>query len=207
MSFGLAGAQRTGKTTLAEEISYASGIPFVRTSTSDVFKKEGVDPALPMDFDTRIRLQSLVLDSAIDHWEGCYVPFITDRTPIDMLAYMMADIRADAGLSEDQTAAVKSYTERCFEAINKHFSVVILVQPGIPMVADPTKLGAGLDQSYAEHMNLLMLGALSCVRTKVSVYAIPRKVLALEDRVSFCGNRFTTYYDQVSKERVKLGIH
>jgi len=49
-NLGLCGAHRTGKTTLAIAISSLLNIPFVRTTTSQVFAQLGLDPAEPMDF-------------------------------------------------------------------------------------------------------------------------------------------------------------
>ena len=41
---GLVGSHRTGKTTLARAFAEDSGIPFVETSTAEVFRRLGYDP-------------------------------------------------------------------------------------------------------------------------------------------------------------------
>jgi AAA+ superfamily predicted ATPase len=69
MNFGLCGGHRTGKTTLAQAIANQKNIPFIKTDTSAVFRKFGLDPALPMDFSTRLHIQHKVLEAAIAIWE------------------------------------------------------------------------------------------------------------------------------------------
>ncbi|MFN6383158.1 MAG: AAA family ATPase, partial [Pseudanabaena sp.] len=86
-NLGLCGAHRTGKTTLAIAISSDLNLPFVRTTTSQVFAQLGLDPAEPMDFQTRLFVQNHVLDAAEQVWQESASPFISDRTPIDMIAY------------------------------------------------------------------------------------------------------------------------
>src|SRR5215210_6620606 len=102
MSLGLCGSHRTGKSTLAKVIAQRTGKPYVKTITSSVFQEHGIDPALPMDFETRLRVQQQVLIAAGEVWQSEDQSFITDRTPIDMMAYTLADIQGstEVNLSE-----------------------------------------------------------------------------------------------------------
>ena len=92
VAIGLCGSHRTGKTTLAKEVSCKTGLKFIQTSTSEVFAQNGLDPSEPMDFSTRIWIQNKVVSAAEEVWKGAGERFITDRTPIDMMAYTLADI-------------------------------------------------------------------------------------------------------------------
>jgi cytidylate kinase len=64
MNIGLCGSHRTRKTTMAEAISRKTVMPFVKTGTSEVFRKYGMDPSEPMDFRKRLWIQHKIPDTA-----------------------------------------------------------------------------------------------------------------------------------------------
>ena len=178
MSIGLCGSHRTGKTTLADLVSQRTGIPFVRTSTSDVFREHGLDPSRPLDFTRRLWIQNKILDAAEKVWNAGRGRFITDRTPIDMAAYTLADIQGSTDIS---FSGLEEYLSRCFDATNKFFRVLVLVQPGIPLVHEEGK--AALNEGYLEHLNFLMLGLCNDERVLSKFLRLPRVITAIEDRV------------------------
>lgn len=174
---GLCGSHRTGKTTLAGEIAAATGRVFVRTTTSDVFAANGLDPAEPMDFVTRLWIQDKVVECAEQIWQAAPPRFISDRTPIDMMAYTLADIRGETRVD---FVALESYMDRCFEATNRYFDELVVVQPAIPLVLEQGK--AALNRAYMEHLNLLILGLCADERQRCRVKIIPRRVIDLAAR-------------------------
>ena len=180
-AIGLCGSHRTGKTTLALALSEKTGIPFVKTSTTEVFKSAGLDPASPMDFETRIGIQHKVLDSAVRIWEGAGAGknlFITDRTPVDMVAYTLADIQ---GQTPADYGKLEVYISRCLEAANRFFGLIVVIQPGIPLVYEEGK--AALNGAYLEHLNTLVIGFCNDERLRSPFVVVRRDLIALEDRV------------------------
>jgi hypothetical protein len=177
---GLAGAHRTGKTSLARESTRALGLPFAETSISDVFFALGMDPAEPMDFKTRFMVQSVILKTCIEKWSGYKGAFLSDRTPIDMLAYTMADIQ---GKTLDKTGEhlMAKYFADCINATNRHFGSILLVQPGIPIVPAPGK--AALSRGYIEHLNTVIAGLLVRKDINTQVSFIRRETLDMQSRV------------------------
>ncbi len=153
MNLGLCGGHRTGKTTLAQAIAQKKNIPFVKTDTSAVFKKFGLDPAESMNFGTRLKIQHKILEAAIAIWEQESRFFVSDRTPIDMMAYTIGDIQ---GKTEVDFNELEDYLNLCFNATNKFFAKLVIVQPGIPLVYEVGK--AALNLAYIEHINILVLG-------------------------------------------------
>ncbi len=178
MNIGLCGSHRTGKTTLAEAISNKMGMPFVRTGTSEVFRECGLDPSKPMDFDKRLWIQHKILDAAEKIWKAEKNQFITDRTPLDMAAYTLADIQ---GCTEVDFTGLEKYLGRCFEATNKFFRMLVLIQPGIPLVHEEGK--AALNESYLEHLNYLILGLCNDKRVKGEFICLPREVKGITARI------------------------
>jgi len=177
-NLGLCGAHRTGKTTLAIALADRLNIPFVRTTTSQVFAHLGLDPAEPMDFQTRLFVQNHVLNAAEQVWQNSATPFISDRTPIDMIAYTLGDIQ---GKTEVDFELLNQYIGRCFTSTNQFFQNLAIIQPGIPLVYEEGK--AALNAAYIEHINVLVLGFCSDRRLTANVFCNARDAIDLEIRI------------------------
>ncbi|MEB0029145.1 hypothetical protein QN372_00130 [Undibacterium sp. RTI2.1] len=180
---GLLGSHRTGKTTLAKVYAEKHDLIFVETSVSSIFKQMGLDPAAKFKFKERLEIQEEVLRSVEEIYNRIdpSVSAIADRTPLDMLAYTMSEAIGDS-VGKREQAKFASYVRRCFEVTNRRFSSLILVQPGIPVIAMQGKAIA--NEAYMEHLNSLMLGLSLDERIKVPHFYIPRGVLSLEGRVT-----------------------
>ena len=176
---GLCGGHRTGKTTLANRIAEAVGVPFLKTDTSRVFADHGIHPSDPMDAATRLAIQWEVVKAAETIWQESSGPFITDRTPVDMMAYTLADIRGDTRMPYENLA---DYLAHCFEATNRFFNRLIIVQPGIPLIYEEGK--AALNQAYIEHLNAVILGLCRDERLTVLSSVIPRDKTDLAGRIA-----------------------
>ena len=177
-NLGLCGAHRTGKTTLAIALGSDLNIPFVRTTTSQVFAELGLDPAEPMDFKTRLFVQNHVLDAAEKVWQDSPSPFVSDRTPIDMIAYTLGDIQ---GKTEVDFDLLNQYIDRCYASTNQFFQNLAIIQSGIPLVYEQGK--AALNPSYIEHINVLVIGLCHDSRIKANVFCNPREAIALDLRI------------------------
>lgn len=175
LRIGICGGHRTGKTTLAKRISEKLRVECIRTSTSRVFAENGLDPAMPMEFSKRIWIQHKVIEAGEAAWAGGKNTYVTDRTPLDMLAYTLGDIRGDTYLDFQE---LEKYMNRCFSSTNRFFDRLILVQPGIPLM--PGKGKAALNPGYIEHLNSLILGLIFDPRTeetlKKHLFILPRNL-------------------------------
>jgi hypothetical protein len=106
--------------------------------------------------------------------------YITDRTPLDMAGYTLADAIGDRVPSKCQERLAK-YVNDCFASTNRHFGVVCLIQPGIPLKYEEGK--AVLNPAYIEHLNSLMFGLTVDERLTAHHYYMPRAVLDLDARL------------------------
>jgi hypothetical protein len=182
MSVGLCGSHRTGKTTLARAYAQKRGIQFVETSVSAIWHSLGYDPAKEYDFATRLTVQEEILkrvDAVYAKYAG--LDFITDRTPLDMAAYTLGDAIGDRVPPECQVR-LANYVNECFAVTNRRFGMVLLVQPGIPLVDAPGK--AAMNVGYIEHLNSLILGLTVDERLTSLHYYMPRAILKHEDRLA-----------------------
>lgn len=178
---GLCGAHRSGKTTLAKLFAQKHKIAFVETSVSAIWRELGYDPATTYDFGTRLMIQEEILkrvDFVLSQYAGG--EFITDRTPIDMAAYTLADAIGDRVPPTMQKRLAK-YVEDCFHSTNRRFGMVLLIQPGIPLIDEPGK--APINEGYIEHLNSLILGLTVDERLKPAHFYMPRSVTDIDERV------------------------
>lgn len=180
MTIGLCGAHRTGKTTLARAYAEKNGIEFLETRSSAVFERLGLSPKEDYTFRVRLKIQEEILADAARLYAGAGVDWITDRTPIDMLAYTLADVQR-ANLDHEDSERLLKYMSACFRTANMYFSTLVLVQPGIEIVEEEGKAPGNL--AYIEHLNSLAMGLIVDERVKAGHFYIPRSKIEMDERL------------------------
>ncbi len=181
-NIGICGAHRTGKTTLAKALAKALNMPFVEIGTSAIFAANHLNPANPMDFRTRLYVQQQILKHAVDIWFEMDEPFICDRTPIDMMAYLYAEVQGDT-LDEQTEQELEGYKLLCKSATEKYFHYLFLVPPAIPITAAKGK--ASLSRGYIEHIHRLCVGFFHDTDSMQAGSRLPRSLTGLDERVKF----------------------
>ncbi|MDM8568008.1 AAA family ATPase [Thiotrichales bacterium HSG1] len=176
MKIGICGSHRTGKTTLAQAIAKQIGIDFIKTNSNAIFIQQGLHPSQSLDFFTRLKIQKLIVQQASEIWQ--VNNFITDRTPIDFMAYTLADVQ---GNTEVDFIELETYLNKCFTLTNQVFSKLIIVQPAIPLVYETGK--AALNKAYMEHLNVIIQGLCNDERLQCQVTVIPRETTDLQERI------------------------
>lgn len=181
MRIGICGAHRTGKTTLARALARRLKVYYLKHHSAPVFKRERLSADTPMDFDHRFHVQKELLKDGSLMWERHHDgEFITDRCPIDYLGYTLADIQ---GSTQTSIHMLDAYQNECFDNLNRYFTHLVLLQPGIPVV--PAEGKAPLNEAYMMHLNALMIGATSNPRCQVSTAIVPEEVITVEERSDF----------------------
>lgn len=180
LGIGLCGAHRTGKTSLCEALSAKNAfLPFVRTSAKEAAQKFGFDVDNPGSFADRMGWQEYLLEQFAATYEQQDGIFIADRTPLDMAAYMLAD--APLGeIDPELDKRVQAYLKRCKELTERHFTALVLIQPGIQHVPAPGSPAP--NRAYQEKLNALMLGIGWDYDRPLS--AIPREVTDFDARLN-----------------------
>ena len=193
---GLVGAHRTGKTTLARVVAERTGLPFVSSSTSQVFADMGLDVRDDYPFSVRIRAQHIVLERMIEAYRRAGTRFITDRTPIDALAYTLADVQK-ANLTVGELKQVETYMEECIRATNYSFFHLFLLPTGLPYVEAPGK--PPFNVPYQEHIHFLAFGAVVDERFDVTCEVLRRAATNLDSRA----DHVCEVYENSAKEARK----
>jgi hypothetical protein len=201
---GLAGAQRTGKTTLARAYCEIHGVPFLEVSPDvihAVYANMGLSPKETYDFKTRLEIQWRILERAVEKYKAMQCAlFVADRTPLCFLAYTMADIGKD-NVTGALQSSFESYRRACFDVLNEYFGVLVLVQPGIPLSDSDTSAPGNLP--HMDHINTLIRGMTmeSGVTTKMGY--IPQHVTDLNARVNSLHRAITLSLEGMGRRHIK----
>lgn len=186
--FSLTGAHGTGKTTLARKVAERLHIPFIETKTSDVFEQLGRDPKEDLPFNERLAVQEVILRKLREQYLSLdtHVPWITDRCPLDVLAYTISEIgRNDC--PNDLLPALQQHILRCYEILNMFFTHVWHLQPG---VRPQERLGkAPANIAHIEHFNMLIPSLAAQPFVTCAVLTIPREIVELNLRVELVTNQ------------------
>jgi hypothetical protein len=179
---GLAGAHRTGKTTLGREFAKKHpSFTFAATSVSAIMASRGMDPSKDYGISERIAMQNVIL-SELDAFYGRFRDnTVFDRTPLDAAAYLLADVQrenVDPLLHPEITA----YVQRAIDITNRRFGMLLFVPPVLPLVAEPGKAPA--TPAYVEHISQIINGLRCDERMKVRHFLLLRSMVSIEDRVN-----------------------
>ena len=134
LGLGIAGTHRTGKTTLAKELSASLGLPFLETSVKAIAEEYGFNVDSHSNFDERLDWQEYLLGKLGEKFAAQTGPFIADRTPLCMLAYTLADA-PNGPITPEQDARLNKYIQDCLALCNDHFLLTVVVPTGIPYEA------------------------------------------------------------------------
>lgn len=170
MILGLAGTHRSGKSTLARDVAERAGIGFYDGSFGRLAKTLGYESVSKMDIAERLSMQNRVLDLYDREIRRDGGGLITDRTPLDMCAYLVAEVGMHAGLEEAASRSVVAYRDRCISLTRELFDAVFLLQPlPVYVVADGKPSG---DPAYQQHIQMLIEGAVHVARGSVRTITI-----------------------------------
>lgn len=156
MRVGLAGAHRTGKSTIAAEVAAMLGFPFVASYTTDIATRLGFDINKDNSFARRLDYQTHVLN-AMEESFSKRTMFISDRTPLDAAAYLLSEVKSFTGDQTTQELA-NQYIDRARKMTSNLFDIVIVVPPAISVEPMPGK--PLVNPAFQEHIHFLVCGML-----------------------------------------------
>lgn len=199
MIYGITGAASTGKTTLAMQVADAMSLTFVKTSITESARRHGFDPVAPMDLHDRIELQHHLLSDMDNLIAHCARPAILDRTPLDMIGYMLGEVHMTSHqvLSTAQMLRIEDYVKSCIQMTVERFDHVFFVTR-LPFYEEAdTRPGA--NPAYQLHEEMLMLGAINSIAGGLN-YSIIRNT-DLNIRISHLLEVISTRLDHFERLR------
>jgi predicted ATPase len=187
----LCGAERVGKSTLAQAFARAHHLIYIPSRAGEVFRAMNL-PVGPLPPEQRLVVQERILDAHVADIEAVKGDgaWIADRSTLDMAAYALFDL-ANSGVDP---ALVEGYVNRCFRVANFYYSMIVLVQPGIPYVEAEGKPKACLVRQAL--MNSIITGLLHDARALCSRWMLRSQVLDLDDRCETLMRLVTRFFQQ-----------
>jgi hypothetical protein len=174
MTYGLAGAHRTGKTTLAKLVAEDLKMTFHDASVSKIMREAGINAVGDVPLEARVEAQEFLLKRYLKDLQWAPRPMITDRTPLDMIGYMLGEItmhNTDVKLG----ARVQEYVDACLSAAVSHFDTIILLRPLPVYIQDPDK--PPLNQAYQSLVQYIIEGAATVCEEALYVHRIDERNL------------------------------
>lgn len=187
MFYGIVGAHRTGKSTLARAFAERMGWAYFPTNVQGFMAKQGLSSQKDAPFAERMKAQQFILDqlleSYVDAAELCQgaTAIVVDRTPLDVLGYTMSEVLRES-VTFDTALQLERHERQAYAACNAFFMGMTFVYPGIPLVADPGKGTA--NRFYQRHISACMVEAACDDRLDVPVHFLPHTLLENQSRVS-----------------------
>jgi hypothetical protein len=170
MILGLAGSHRSGKTTLAHAAAARGGIAFYDGSFGRLARTLGFESVARMSIFERLTMQNRVLDLYDREIRLDAADRITDRTPLDMLAYLVAEVGMHSDLGDAASREIVAYRDRCIALTRDLFDDVFLLQPlPVYVVADGKPSD---DPAYQMHIQTLIEGAIFASRGSLRITPI-----------------------------------
>lgn len=161
MLYGLTGSHRSGKTTLAKKVAEDLGIEFYATSITEVARRNGFDPVAPMSLSDRVDLQYRLLEDHLEQLAKRSRPLITDRTPLDMLGYMLCEFHMSSHLVTTSAVLDRAshFQDICLAATVQNYDMLFYLAPLKDYVVEDGKPVP--NRAYQKHHALMVQGGLS----------------------------------------------
>lgn len=162
MIYGLTGASCAGKKTLGRQLSQKLGVPFIPIKITEIASELGLPSTVDnLDFMERITVQYKILCGMEVFLNDLTTPCIIDRTPIDLIAYMLAEINMHSltNTLEIIDSSLVEFYNSCIE-LTKEYVDRLYCLDYLPLYDLNTKRPpSGL--AYQLHRQLLIKGAMS----------------------------------------------
>lgn len=154
----LTGAHRTGKTTLAKQISKEFGLPYWPSDVTGMMNSLGYKFEEDQPLAKRLEMQQDIFDLYVDRLnnEAPAYGFITDRSPIDFASYLLSE----AGASSDPNLSnsIKTFVVYAMVCAN-NFDMLVLTDILPTYVEEKNKPKPNI--AYQMQIQVLIRGLLS----------------------------------------------
>jgi predicted ATPase len=202
MLFGLAGAHRSGKSTLARRLADKLNMHYAPFQTTELMRAAGYDGVANLSVEDRMTAQERLLDAALAFYDALPRPVITDRTPLDMLGYLLAEIGMH-GTPPDIADRAASYHERALQETRLRFDAIMVLRPLPHYEADPTKPPP--NRAYQWHHQFIVEGAAMNLGYPIDLMLLTMH--PLDERIETAGKFIESSMITLRQELEAVSIH
>ncbi len=194
---GFSGAHRTGKTSICQTIENTNPhLPFVKTNVSSSIKEKfGVDVNEVTDTLGFLEMQEYIIDALDALWSNYQYLCVTDRTPLDVMAYTAAKMNYVDYFDPQLNSRYNCIMDKCKAALKKHFGCIIHVQPGIAYIEQEGK--PKVSESYQDIVDKLCIGY--GLTNFLEFNILPRNCLTVEGRYDESIKIFNNFVHNVNE--------
>lgn len=200
---GFSSTHRSGKTTTAKRVAADLHLDFFDGSFGKLAAELGYNAVAGMDIERRIEMQEKCLALHVEKIRALPRPCITDRTPIDFMAYALADVPMVSDMSRELSARVHAYAENCLRLTREHYGAIVVLNPLPIYTIEAGKPGPC--PAYQMHIQLLIEGAMSRVSSRTQIVRVP--TFDLEARVEASSDFFTSFVRDLMGHHFDAGVH
>lgn len=206
MLYGIAGAHRSGKTSVAKLAAEKLGFDFL-DSSFDVAKKFGYNPVGRMTLGERVAMQTLVLEDHIEKVSAITKPTITDRTPLDYFGYTLAQFGMTSHTEASQVVldAANELARRFLKETTARYDMVFICDLLPVYEVDETKATPSANPAFQLHIQALIHGAASLIHGDFNYAMVP--VMPLEKRADFICEEIATRMTEIQELKQVAGMH
>lgn len=202
MTFGMAGAHRTGKTTIASMLADETGITYHDASVSKIMKEAGINPVASISLADRMPAQEFLLDRYLSDLEALPRPFITDRTPLDMIGYMLGEVTMHNS-SPEMAKRIDLYVDRCIIATRQIFDSIIFLRPLVEYKVDPDKPPP--NPAYQWETQFIIEGSYQLITSQVNAIFLP--AASVDERMAHSMNFVASRIEAMQTKLKKMILH
>jgi hypothetical protein len=206
MLYGVIGAHRSGKTSTAKAVADTLGIEFL-DSSFNVAREYGFDPVAPMSLEMRLDMQEKVLGHHLAAISEAGRPLITDRTPLDFLAYTLAEfgMNSDMRCQPETLERAARYAQACLDLTAGNYDMLFVLEPLPVYEVDTTKATPVENPALQRHIDTLIQGAVAQLYGRVNSATV--QPLPLAQRVEMIAELIVERMDEIDGLKKLSGMH
>lgn len=181
--FGISGAHKSGKTTLAKAVADKWGLKYIDVNLSSVNRAFGASPNEIIPFARRLEIQRNMVSHCINLFSEAEENYISDRTFIDVAAYTLSYM--PHVVSDIESETVKLIVDQCYRAQVAFFDKTIIIGNSFDIAPHPDNSGKGaFSWSWNFQLQTLMRGLVLNANMKCPVSFIPDSHNTVSQRMS-----------------------
>jgi hypothetical protein len=173
-------------------------------SVTKIMQAAGVDPVGDLTLEERLPAQWKLLTQYLHDISILPRPFITDRSPLDMIAYMLGEVTMH-NTSAEFGQEIDEYVNACVVATRNNFDSIIILRPLPTYAAADGKPPP--NPAYQWQSQMIMEGAYNLIRASVNGLIVPVDAYDFEYRCGIISKFLLDRVDRINDARQKSILH
>jgi len=181
--FGITGAHKSGKTTLATAVAKRWDMKYIDANLSSVLRAFGVSPNEEVPFAKRLEVQQNMVSHLINLLHEADENFITDRTFLDIAGYTLSYMPHTVSDIESET--VKMIIDQCYRAQAAFYDRTVILGNSfeVPIGLESSSEKANFNWAWTFQLQVIIKGLVLTSANKTPVTFIPDTHSSIASRI------------------------